>query len=358
MKILHVAPFNTAGLPMQFVKAERKLGIASRLITLQRTPYYFEEDVCLELPVLKENYLLNFLRKLKNKNEEIKNFENTTLPPVWTQENILEKFFFYFRDLIWELILKNKKTSFDLFDFDIYQLDGGLGFLRSGKIIKNFKDKGKKIVCVYFGSDLRRRGIIPVIDRISDINFTAEFDHLRLYKGINFIFAPFNLDEYKVIHNENKKLRICHSPTNFKLKGTKKIINIIKSLENEYPVELVLLRGMKHNEVIKIKSTCDIVIDQLGELGYGYSSLESMAMGIVTCTELTSEYEKFIPDHPFINVNENSLREKVIQLIKDREFRIEKGLEGRKWVEKYHDGVKVVKSMIEKYKKLGWKLDL
>ena len=82
MKILHISPFNTAGLPIQFVKAERKLGIASRLITLQRTPYGFEEDICLELPVLKENYLLNFLRKLKNKNEEIKNFENTTLPPV------------------------------------------------------------------------------------------------------------------------------------------------------------------------------------------------------------------------------------------------------------------------------------
>ena len=236
------------------------------------------------------------------------------------------------------------------------QLDGGLGFLRSGKIIKNFKDK--KIICVYFGSDLRRRGIIPVIDRISDINFTAEFDHQRLYKGINFIFAPFNLDTYTIVHNENKKLRICHSPTNFELKGTKKIINIIKSLENEYPVELVLLKEMKHNEVIKIKSTCDIMIDQLGELGYGYSSLESMAMGIATCTELTSEYERFIPHHPFINVNENSLREKVIQLIKDREFRTEKGFEGRKWVEKYHDGVKVVKSMIEKYKKLGWKLDL
>ena len=356
MKILHIAPFNTAGLPMQFVKAERKLGIASRLITLQRTPYEFEEDVCLELPMLKENYLLNILRKLKNKNEEIKNFKNITLPPVWTSGNSLENFFFYFRDLIWELILKNKKFDFDLFDFDIYQLDGGLGFLRSGKIVKNFKDK--KIVCVYFGSDLRRRGIIPVIDRISDINFTAEFDHLGLYKEINFIYAPFNLDEYKVVRNENKKLRICHSPTNFELKGTKKIINIIKSLENEYPVELVLLKEMKHNEVIKIKSTCDIMIDQLGELGYGYSSLESMAMGIATCTELTSEYEKFIPDHPFINVNENSLREKVIQLIKDREFRTEKGLEGRKWVEKYHDGVKVVKSMIEKYKKLGWKLDL
>ncbi|NVM01078.1 MAG: glycosyltransferase [Candidatus Helarchaeota archaeon] len=343
---------------MQFVKAERKLGIVSRLITLQKTPYGFEEDICLELPMLKESYFLNFLRKLRNRSKEIRNFKNNALPPVWMPGNIFEKFFFYFRDFIWEFILKNKKISFDLFDFDIYQLDGGLGFLRNGKIIKSFKDKGKKIVCVYFGSDLRRRGLIPIIDSISDINFTAEFDHLMLYKGINFIFAPFNLDKYEVVHNENKKIKICHSPTNFKLKESKRIIDIIKSLENEYPVELVLLTGMKHSEVIKIKSTCDIMIDALGELGYGYNSLESLAMGIPSCTELSPEYEMFIPDHPFINVNENDLKEKIIRLIEDRDFRIKKGLEGRKWLEKYHDGVKVVKSMIEKYKSLGWKLDL
>ena len=107
----------------------------------------------------------------------------------------------------------------------------------------------------------------------------------------------------------------------------------------------------------KIKSSCDIMVDQIGGLGYGYNSLEAMAMGIATCTELTHEFESYIPDHPFININEKDIREKLIKLIDNRELIIKKGIEARRWIEKYHNGTKVVNLMIEKYKHLGWKIE-
>ena len=100
------------------------------------------------------------------------------------------------------------------------------------------------------------------------------------------------------------------------------------------------------------------MVDQIGGLGYGYNSLESMAMGLATCTELTHEFESYIPDHPFININGKDIREKLIKLIDNRELIVKKGLEARRWIEKYHNGTKVVNSMIEKYKHLGWKIDM
>jgi hypothetical protein len=361
MKILHIAPFNVSGLPIQLVKAERKLGIESRLITFQKTFCDYEEDVCLNLPLLKENFLNNFLRNfrkyfLSKSNKNIN--KNIEIPFFWHPRNFLENFFFNFRDFIWEIIINKHNFGFDIFDFDIYNLYCGLGFLRNGKIEKKLKSMGKKIVAMYLGSDLRHRGVIPIIEQISDINFTVEFDHLKLHNNINYIFYPFDCSRYNIVHNENKKVRICHAPTNREIKGSNEIIKIVKGLEKDYPLELVLIEKMKNEDALKIKSTCDIMIDALGELGYGYNSLESMAMGIATCTELLPEYEKFISDHPFININKNNLKDKIIHLVSDKEFRIKKGLEARRWVEKYHNSINVVKLMLEKYRQLGWKMEL
>ncbi|RKY83642.1 hypothetical protein DRQ09_09770, partial [candidate division KSB1 bacterium] len=52
MKILHIAPFNIAGIPLTFVKAEKKLGFHSRLITLGKEKQNREKDICLNLPFI------------------------------------------------------------------------------------------------------------------------------------------------------------------------------------------------------------------------------------------------------------------------------------------------------------------
>ncbi|MCK4965757.1 glycosyltransferase [bacterium] len=361
MKILHISPFDGAGAAIQFVRAERKLGIESRLITLQKAFPDYEGDICLNLPLLNERASKYFSKRymMRNKQDDFARARKVEeIPPKWQPHNIFEKIFFNLRDRIWENIIKRAELEFDIFDFDIYQLDNGLGFLRNGRIVRQLKDRGKKITAVYQGRDLRTRGVIPAIDCLSDINFTVEFDHLKLHPNINYLFLPFDLSGYKIVQNNNKKLRICHSPTNRRFKGSEKIISIIRELENEYPVELVLIENMKHGDVIGMKASCDVLIDTLGDLGYGFNSLETMAMGIATCTEIIPEYEKFIPDHPFINVNEHNLKDKIIELVNDKEYRIKKGAEGRKWIEKYHDGVRVIESMLDKYRELGWKIDL
>ena len=51
-RILHLAPFNTSGVPITLVRAEREVGFESRLITLGRDSRNYEEDICLDLPFL------------------------------------------------------------------------------------------------------------------------------------------------------------------------------------------------------------------------------------------------------------------------------------------------------------------
>ncbi len=348
-KILHIAVSNIAGVPLEFVRAERAWGYYSRLITFTPNPYGFGEDICLNLPLLSELPMQLCKGLLGYRGPEAVNLraKPSQIPPVWRSKNRLESWLFDLRDLIWKKKVLKLSRNFDLFGFDVYQLDGGLGFTRKGGIIRELKQKGKKVVCCYLGSDLRSRGVIPEIDRLSDLNLTVEFDHLSLHPNIHHIFFPFNPWKYEIRERRNRRLKICHSPSQRRAKGTEKIISTVRELERVYPVELVLIEGLPHNKAIELLFHCDIAIDQLGELGYGISSLETLSMGIPTCSCLLPDYESYIPDHPFVNVNEGNLREKLIELITNENYRLQKGLEGRKWIESHHDSRKVVDRIYE-----------
>ena len=355
-RILHIAVCNIAGVPLEFVRAERALGYYSRLITFTPSPYGFGEDICLHLPLISDLPMQLFKGLLGYRNPETANLraKPSQIPPIWRPRNRLESWLINLRDLIWKERVMKFSQGFDLFGFDVYQLDGGSGFTRRGEIIRNLKQSGKRIVCCYLGSDLRIRGVIPEIDELSDLNLTVEFDHLSLHPNIHHIFFPFNPWNYELKDRDSQRLKICHSPSQRRAKGTEKIISTVRELEKRYPVELVLIEDLPHDKAIELLFSCDIAIDQLGELGYGISSLESLSMGIPTCSCLLPDYESYIPDHPFINVNEGNLREKLVELIQDESYRRQKGLEGRRWVESHHDYRKVAEKIHLLYRKSEW----
>jgi hypothetical protein len=130
-----------------------------------------------------------------------------------------------------------------------------------------------------------------------------------------------------------------------------------KDMERKHGIEFVLIEGRPHREALETKQTCDIAIDQIGDIGgtgYGVNSLETLSMGIPTLTSFTPQFEAFLSDHPFIVVNPENLPDKLEQVIVDRDLRRRKGAEGRKFVEKYHSAEKVVKTIYAAYRELGW----
>ena len=153
-------------MPLDFVKMHRKNGIESRLITLYKNTLNFEEDICLNLR-LKTGIAAKLWRNSKiNKsaNQGIKYYE---------PKNFGENLYFILRDLKNRKVIEKYIKDYDLLSYDIYQFDGGMDFYRDLGFAKRIKTLGKKIVCCYFGSDLRTRGIFKELNEISDLNLTV-----------------------------------------------------------------------------------------------------------------------------------------------------------------------------------------
>jgi glycosyltransferase involved in cell wall biosynthesis len=346
------------GTASTFVKYHSNLGNYARLVTLTPCANRFEEDICLNLPLVKGSRLDMTLKRIMSLlHSNAPKSQDSGGKRVWKPRSRMETMLFSLRDTLWAPKIYSAIERHDLLSFDIYHLESGSGFFRDGRIIKKLKAMGKRIVCYYLGTDLRDRGVIPEIDRLSDLDITTEFDHLSLHPGLRFSFLPFEVDRFRVRDKDNERLRICHAPRNRLLKGTARIIEVCKDMERKHGVELVLIEGKPHEEALRLKLTCDIAIDQIGDkggTGYGVNSLETLSMGIPTLTSFTPEFEAFLPDHPFITVNPATLPEELEQVILDGELRRRKALEGRRFVEKYHDARKVVLSIYAMYRELGW----
>ena len=85
------------------------------------------------------------------------------------------------------------------------------------------------------------------------------------------------------------------------------------------------------------------------------NSVESLSMGICTMTEMNDSYNSFIPDHPFIAVTENTLENKIKDLIKDKDKVSKSGSNGRYWVQKHHDIKQVSEVLYNYYHNIGVK---
>jgi hypothetical protein len=346
-------------MPLDFVKMHNEYGFKSRLITLYRNTLNFPEDICLDFSLPKS--------PLAKKWRDRKSEEPARDRIKYTEpRNILERFYFNLRDGLNKNKINEAIEEYSLFDYDIYHFDGGMDLFRDCNFAKELKKRGKKIVCCYFGSDLRTRGIFKELDEVSDLNLTVEFDHLKLYPGIEYIFFPFDEREFTVTGKKNEKVKIVHSPTNRKFKGTEKILKVMDELKNESDFEFILLENMERQKVLEIKSGCDIAIDQvggeLGGSGYGRNSLETLSMGIPAVTEFSEEYLKFLSldtNQPagavnkdwlggFVHSTIDTLKPVLKDLIEDENKRKDLSARGREWVEAHHS-YKAVNEMLMKY---------
>ena len=352
LKILHLAPQNYAGVPYDFYKMHLASGDSSRLITYHKNPLEFPEDICLNLPLPNFNLIMKYRRAKVNYREKRKPAKVTYFVP----KNLLEKWYFLLNDRLKKRTVEKIIDEYSLNDFDIIHFDAGLGFYRNAKQAKEWKKEGKKIVCCYYGSDLRIRGVIRELDEISDLNITSEYDHLAMKDDLQYLFYPFDISELPERQlNQDDIIRIIHSPTNRKYKGTNLIISVIEKIKREKKIEFLLIEDMKRSELLKIKNTCDICIDQvggtMGGTGYGKAGLETLGMGIPTITNMSKEYQNWLPENPFtVANNEDELYQKLNELIDNKDLRLGLGQKGKAWVEKYHGYKNVDKRLKELYR--------
>lgn len=361
MKILYISPENTVGTLSLWRQEHISRGNICRTVTFFRSPKNFDEDICLDLPFNFTRPILSSFRNIiyqayRGSDGYFK--EKSGCPPQWEPEGILDSSFLKLKDLIWKPKIEEAIEKFGLYEFDIYHFESGMDFLKNEFFVRRLQQLEKTIICHYHGEDLRSRGVMPLIDKASRLNLTNEVDLLSKHPKINYLFLPFETSQYKPKQKINNTLRISHAPTNRFYKGSKQIIEICRKLEEQGKIKFDLIENLPHSSAMDRKSKSDIFIDQIGDRGgwgYGMNSVESLSMGICTMTEMNDSYNSFIPDHPFIAVTENTLENKIKDLIKDKDKVSKSGSNGRYWVQKHHDIKQVSEVLYNYYHNIGVK---
>ena len=111
-----------------------------------------------------------------------------------------------------------------------------------------------------------------------------------------------------------------------------------------------------HEKVMEEKNKCDINIDQIsntGGWGYGMNSIESLSMGICTATNMNSHMKKFMPNHPFYEIDKTNLYGQLEYLILNPKLIMEYGKKGKKWVDENHNYLNVTGTLYEYYLQSG-----
>jgi glycosyltransferase involved in cell wall biosynthesis len=365
-KILYISPEHISGNLTLFQLGHRRRGHECRFVTFFPSSSGFPEDICLHLPLMPDSGLVKFWKKrIYRTTPEMLGIEDRAgFPPVWRPATAAEALFFLLRDRWLAPRIHAAVRRYGLDRFDLYHLDQGLDFFRDGRFILRMKSRGAYVTCFYHGTDLRNRGVIPAIDAVSDLNLTSELDLLEKHPAIRYLHLPFDVQRFQIRTVENHPLVIGHACRGREarhFKGTERIVQVVRELERTYAVRLDLVEGLPHDECLRRKANWDIAVDQIADVGgwgYGVNSLETLSLGIPTCTRMNDRCAAFFADHPFVNVDGENLKSELIKLVANPDYRRRKGLEGREWVMKRHSLESVMDELYAHYAAAGIHLDV
>lgn len=357
MKILYIAAEHVSGTLSLFRDEHRRRGNECRFVTLFPTRFRFPEDICLNLPFMPNKRWVRGLKRithgLRGTSPNRVRFEH---PPYWNPP-FWERWLFSLRDTLLSSRLNAAIEKYSLDSYDIYHLDGGLELFRDVRLIRRLVSAEKKVVCFYHGTDLRNRGIVPEVDKLTHLRLTSEWDLLELDPRLEYLYLPIDTKRFKFADKTSQHpIRVCHAARNI-YKGTKYIIQAVQELRKNIEIELVLLKNLPYSEALKLKSESDIFIDQLtneGGWGYGMSSVEALVMGLPVVTNIPSQMSKNLIDPPFIQADPSNIKDVLAELIRDEDRRVELAEKGRKWVEEWHDIRRVGDALYGYYKREGW----
>ncbi|MCK5127173.1 MAG: tetratricopeptide repeat protein [candidate division Zixibacteria bacterium] len=280
-----------------------------------------------------------------------------------------------------DAILRTRKYAEQMIpQFDIFHFHFGKTLTFDYSDLPWLKEKNKKVVSQYWGSECRMLSIakklnpyIKVKDKTEDV-IKTELEEMSKYVR-HCIVGDYELYEYvkdyfehihvipSLIDTEkyrpdpdrlpNDKFVIVHAPTDTDLKGSLVIQRVLQELLVDHEFECRFVQGMSHKEAMKNYQQADLIIDELHCGSYGLLSVETMAMAKPVVTWISDFMkEKYPSDLPIISANPDTLKDVIKDTLENREMLAEKGQQGRAYVEKYHDMNKVVLQIQDVYREL------
>ena len=165
---------------------------------------------------------------------------------------------------------------------------------------------------------------------------------------------PIDLAKYPFVgipdKTESSAITIVHAPNDRRVKGTQFVIDAINRLTKEgYNIDFQLIENIPNTLAIQHYMKADIIIDQLLIGWYGMLSIEAMALGKPVCVYINQTCLPYLPDDTVHNCNANNLIDQLRLLIENRELRKKLSINGRNFVEQYHESSVVARKITSYY---------
>lgn len=303
------------------------------------------------------------------------------------RKNIFLKAIFY--KLIYPLV-----KLYCFFRYNTFHFYFGKTLTKSRWDLPFYRIFGKKVLMEYLGNDIRSYRLLndrygmPVEQCFGesaekhDNKVQARVDKERPY--LDYILAclpthiefgkeysleideilPLAIDLSKIDYDplslgSDALIKIAHAPTSRGFKGTEIIAMAVEKLQAEgLGVELVVLEGLAHSELLTEIRRCHIFIDQISVGWYGTVALEAMAIGRPTCAFIDKSYLRHVDyggEMPVINVIRANIADVLRDLIGDIDGLCLIGARSRKFVEEHHDVQKIALQLKRIYQEKVWK---
>lgn len=366
IKVLH-CPRNIAGNPYNLAKAERKLGLESWSVSLDNDPFKFicDENLWNDNLALREiNRFRLLLRAVKDYDIIHFNFGHSLMPDWSTVQAVknknLQKLYHKYISLF---ALKDLPVLKKLGKGIVVTFQGDDG--RQGDYcIKHFKiTHADKMPHGYYSDsyDNYKRKKIAAFAKYADKIYALNPDLLHvLPKNAKFMpYAHIDINQWKPVTKSGEKPVVIHAPSDRFFKGTKYLVDAVRRLQKEkINFEFRLVEGVTHNKVKQLYEQADILVDQLLAGWYGGLAVELMALGKPVICYIRNEDLKFIPpdmkkDLPIINATPNSIYKVLKSYLTDKKKLLpELGKRSRKYVEIWHDPLKIAHDLKADYEEI------
>lgn len=265
-----------------------------------------------------------------------------------------------------------------MFKFDTFHFHYGYSLFPFGLDLYFLKKLKKTVIMEYHGSDIRwvfKRDKpdyfycdnLPVFTRRAKKNILRTFKYvnqfiLHDYELLEHLpecsktvyFVPLRIETDRFIPQYPlitcKRPVIVHAPSNPEVKGSKYVIKAVEHLKLKYDFEFVLIKDMSQKEAVKAYSRADIIVDQLFTGTYGVFSIEAMALGKPVIAYISEEMKGQFPDElPIVSAAIDTVEEKIEGLLTNPRLRHSLGVQGREYVENYHNYRYAAKQLIKIY---------
>lgn len=372
MRVLH-CPEIVGGHAQQLARSERELGLESRAVAFRQTYFSYEADEVLVPPragrLRLELARWKLLVRALSYDVIHYNFGQTIMPSaVHYRDSRLGRYPLFIR-----LAFHLYTHALDLLDVRILKrLGKGIVVTYQGDDARQ-GDYCRQHFQITFASEVGEEYYNPVTDemkrkriarfaRLADRMFALNPDLLHvLPAGARFCpYAHIDLNQWAVVHGaETEKYRapvVLHAPSHRGVKGTRHVLEAVEKLKKDgLALELVLVEGMSNAEAKKHYERADILVDQLLAGWYGGLAVELMALGKPVICYIRDEDLGYIPaemraDLPVINASPESIYEVLkFWITAGRSELSQRGAQGRQYVEKWHDPLRIAQFMKTEY---------